>query len=512
MLNRVSDSDFFELSEKKLLVYGAGSMGLKMVNKKALKPFAFVDRRGEELKEFNGYKVLSLSEAFDLEEKESYCLIIAIRDVFSHSQIALEFFNAGFTNIVFKPHSVLNGKSDVSEELFQISSAYDSLTVQNIEVIRRIPCYSGEILFDFENASLIADSVSDATDSDFVKFYAPAELLFANDLYDDSNLWTRRNFCSGYIAVDLYRALQQDGSRKDEEFNRYVKLYAEPGAIKVGVNTGGSWKNTVIETRLSAFNEMKARLATDYNFFIKHCSTVSLLSPCRLQLVKSGKSRVSFLVALRMPYIPVLMQRTEYDKFLNENVAKSVYNYICKNKIAKVPVPVPHPFFYGLKADVLDYAYLWESKVAKTLYDLSFARNQTFETSWLRIFDNSCDCGSLSRYLKNLGFDVRRRAATDEFTCLLDSLFCVNFADCEKQQDENCFVFMSLESSVDSHDLLCRIGKTIEFAFVFMEAACVESLKAALDGDFEGAQIACTVVQGKSYLGMCFRRRQHVAG
>ncbi|MGN0739630.1 MAG: nucleoside-diphosphate sugar epimerase/dehydratase [Treponema sp.] len=499
----------FPFDKKKLLIYGAGSIGLKMVNQNGIIPCAFIDRRGDELKKFNGYDVYSVKQADELKEKDSYCIIIAIRDVFSHSQIAMDFFNNGFKNLIFKPYSVLCGKINLSEELSKISASYDSLTVQGIDIIQIVPCYNGEILFSFENKSLIRQSFEGDDSSEFVRFYAPSELLFSNDLYDDSNLWTKRNFLSNYIAVDLYRALQENSIQKNEEFERYVNLYAISGAIRSGVNITGSWKNTVIETRVSAFNEMKSRLATDNNFFIKHCTTVSLLAPCRLQLIKSGKSRVSFLTALRMPYIPVLMRKDEYEKFLNEAVAKNIYEYICKANILKCTVPVPHPFFYELKAEIPDYAYLWESKVARILYDLSFERNKSFDTDWLTICDVSCDNGSISRYLKNLGFQIYRKKFSDKFTFFLDRLFYMenNFDKKDCKNEANCLVYMSLYENFNAEQVLKDICIFTKFVFVFLESDLIEPINIKLKEEFESISIANTIVCGKSFKGIYFRRK-----
>ena len=498
----------FLLFQKKIFIYGAGSMGLKMLSQKNLAIEGFIDKRGDEVKEFNGYSVFSINAMKEFLEKDSYCIIIAVRDVFSHSEIALDFLNAGFVNLIFKPHSVLNSKSDSSEELLAISDAYDSLTVQGLDVVKEIPCYAGEALFDFENASIINENFEDETSSGMVRFYAPSELLFSNDLYDDSNLWTKCNFAANYIAVDLYRSVQEDSNGKEKEFDRYVNLYAVPGAIRSGVNISGSWKNTVLKTRLSAFTEMKKRLAMDKEFFVKHCTTVSLLPPCRLQLIKSGKSRVSFLTALRVPFIPVMMQKKDYERYVNIDTAKTVYDFICRNKMTNTVVPIPHPYFYGFKTNIADYAYLWKSKVARILFDITYEKKQNFDTDWLSICDASDDNGSMSRYLKNLGFTISRKKKSDEFTLLLDRLFSIEIAEDDCGINADCFVLMSMDENYDIEKLLGSILPSTQFVFAFFESSLIESVKEKLNETFEISQIASTVSCGKSYFGIYMRRKR----
>ena len=302
--------------------------------------------------------------------------------------------------------------------------------------------------------------------------------------------------------------MQENSDKKYEEFERYINLYAVPGAIRSGVNITGSWKNTVIETRLSAFNEMKARLSTDVNFFVKHCTTVSLLPPYRLQLVKSGKSRVSFLTALRMPYIPALMQKNDYENLLNESIAKNVYEHICMNNISKCTVPIPHPFFYELKTEIPDYAYLWESKVARILYDLSFEKNKTFNTDWLKICDTSFDNGTISRYLKNLGFHIYRKESGDDFMFLLDRLFYMEneFNGTCCKNETNCLVVMSLNDNFDVQKLLSSIS-TEEYVFVFLEEDLIKSTNSGLEKEFASIKIVNTILCGKLFAGMYFRRK-----
>ena len=495
---------YFEFNSKKIFIYGAGSVGLKMIRQKKLRVEAFVDRRGQDIKTFNGYRVLSIEELCNIQEKDSCCIVIAIRDVFSHSEIAEKFFHAGFRNLIFKPYSVLNGTASGDSDLINISAAYDSLTVPELSIVHEVPCYNGEILFEFMDSAIIE---GDSTLKDgMIKFHAPAELLFSNDLCDDENLWTKRNFCCNYIAVDLYRTLETEQNDKQESFEKYISQYALPGAKRSCVNVSGEWKNMVVEARLSAFYEMKKRLSTDANFFTKHCTTVSFSSPFRLQLIKSGKSRCSFFVALRLPYIPVEISVKDYECFLNVSAAKKVYEYLSEQKIARVSVPIPHPCFYAVKNFLSEYVYLWESKIARCLMDISFKLFGKFDDHCIHIEDYSKDDGALSRYLYNCGFSVRRREKESYLTKLLDNLFCMpDLPTSSHDVKLEGLTFMQI-GKIDEQ-IAEKVQENTDFVFVLQERNSNASLKTVLENNFISEQLSSTVVDGKEITGLYFLRR-----
>ena len=104
----------YKLNEKKVIIYAAGTVGkllLSILRKEGIEVHRFVDVRYEKIKELDGIKVESLEWLDTVTNKNDYCVIVTVKNVFEHTEIAKKIFSYGFYNIIYKPISVLNGES-----------------------------------------------------------------------------------------------------------------------------------------------------------------------------------------------------------------------------------------------------------------------------------------------------------------------------------------------------------------------------------------------------------------
>lgn len=89
----------FFLREKKIMIYGAGSLGKHcsgVLKATGIEVEAYIDKRADTFKEYEGRKIFHIEDVKNFNHKEEYCIIVAIRNVFEHSQLVLQFYDMGF--------------------------------------------------------------------------------------------------------------------------------------------------------------------------------------------------------------------------------------------------------------------------------------------------------------------------------------------------------------------------------------------------------------------------------
>ena len=451
----------YKVYEKKIIIYGTGSMGKVLLeNVPELKVEFFLDMRGEDIEDFRGYAVHSLQELSQMQlECEDYVIIISIRNVFEHEEIARKLYEIGFTNIIYKAKAILRDYKDQRMEC--INEAYEELLVK-----RSMPKYDIFSLIDKDFVHKEENYVIQEDDQYITMFLLP-ELLFTNYLPD--NRWSRVNFVSTYILVDLYCAFE---GTKNIDFERaiedYIINFVLPEANKIGITTGEKWKRITISTRKKIYYEMSVKLAVDPLFFVRSCPMAKYLGKGSFSLVSSGKNRVSFLIAKGQKMIPVKVTRDDYNTYLNKDVAEELKQYLQNNKIYTLPVPIEHPFFYEYPTEAVDYFEKWGSRIGKRLSEFISAGSKTFDFNEITICDCLEDWGSLGRYLNMLGCVLTRlENKDDDIIKRIDDLF---YIDSEEFYNCNNHYTAGLISSRSSYAILKKcLPKIDAFCFVLCE-------------------------------------------
>lgn len=421
--------DSYNINTKKIFLYGAGSTAkvlIEKLKKEKIEIYKFIDKRFDTIKEFLGIEVIGLEKIREILYKDEFVIIITTRNVFEHFKIANELYEQGFENIIFKPYSVLKGYGN--EELLKLSLVHDCYMANMKTFEGQIPKYRGD------DMPISLDKAIISEDKDMVKAFVPAELLYSN-LVDGSE-WEDMNFVSNYIAVKLYQALETSNYETFEaSINNYINRFAKKGAVFHGVNTEGEWENILIDSRIKSYSEMTKLFALDYNFFIKNSTTVKRSSDRKLRLIKSGKNRVSFLIAKGMQYIPVNISKKDYEDFLNYKKIAVFKDYIKKNRIKEFFAPLPHPYFYEHVYIAENYCSVCLSKVGNLISEFVFYKYGVYYFEKIKVLECIFDQGSLGRHLSLMGMNVyRSEFANKELTEKIDEL--LDFR--AKQSSELC--------------------------------------------------------------------------
>ncbi len=408
----------YKFTEKKILIYGAGSIGqliTDVLEKEQLKVAGYIDKRADNVKMCRGKCVWGVDEVQEaIRDKDDYVIIITIRNVFEHVALAEHFWDMGFNNIIYKPKVCLEGYSEPVQD--SINFAYEDLLGKFVVPKEPIACFEKESL-------IIRDHALQKELQDELLVRIPAELLFSN-YQADLSVWSYQNFYSDYVAVDLYSAFgNADKSKVGDAVEKYVQRFALPGARLRGVNTEGEWEKILIDSRQRVYYEMEYKLWMDYGFFLQNTTKVELKGKSAFVLIASGKNRVSFLIAKGFRYIPVRMKKQEYEHFLNKEVAEKVGNYLHAHG-CELLASIPHPFFYRENVVAPDYAAECIKPIARFLAEQVYLEKKKYCFDEYKLSIAINDEGCMGRYFRMLGYGVNRLVEKNQTFCsLLDSLF-----------------------------------------------------------------------------------------
>ena len=463
----MADQRKFFLKEKKILIYGAGSLGMRcngILKTAGIDVEAYIDKRADTFTECAGRKILRIEELNGFEHKEEYCIIVAIRNVFEHSQLVLQFYDMGFRFFIYKPVTVLQGRANEVYE--SISRAYDCMMDRLLVPDEPVFQYEKEKIFTLKDGAQIA-----CNREGYRKVYLSAELLFSNVLAD--TIWSERNFITSYIGVDLYRAFQAGGQKLNDSIENYVERFAKPGALENHLDVSGEWASILIGSRLAVYNEMCNRMAVSPAFFVDNCTTVEMRQNGGFRLTASGKNRVSFLISRGYRYIPVFIKREDYEQSIRLECVQKLESYLEENAINELTVPIPHPYFMDFKYRIPQYVEQWQSRVGYILCEAIYRKEQGYCLEKYAVTDNSDDDGSMSRFLCMLGFDVERKQEDSELVQMLDELQGVVFAH-RRQVEKIAYIYMNIGGGnvIIEDEMLSKV----QLFFILEEDAAQDSV------------------------------------
>lgn len=409
----------YELLKKKILIYGCGDKGIKIKN--AIEQCggeieAYIDARAKDIPNFQGKKVFSPKEVSDLSFPNDYVIIITIKNVFQHNEIASIFQNKGYHNIIFKPLSILNNTTN-NAQLFEISAAHETILDNNIIPTKEIPSIAELSLFEFSDQGIIEDN------GDELKVYLPSDLFYLKDK-KEFGIWKDSNMMCTSPIVDMYIGFRECSPQYYENsINEFVDKHAIPIAISNGMTITADWKDHVIDGRKDVYYSMQTKKMMDPFFFVRHCVSVNTRNRGGFYLSSSGKNRVAFLIAERYKYIPAIIARAEYENFINAQGLSSLTEYISRNNITCFFAPIPHPYFYLQKVQAENYTDIWLMKIGRILSRYFWKQTGQLEFHKTVIYDMLLDEGASSRFFALANYNVIRIRDEDEKERLLDRLF-----------------------------------------------------------------------------------------
>lgn len=395
---------------QKYILYGAGGDSLKLIpllKENGCVITAIIDKRAFELNELLEIPVI-LPE--DL-EPQTYSLdsiiIITIKNVFEHSNIAKELYVLGYQKLVYKPLSVLKGFTD--SEWDSINSIYSKMIVE-----KQFP--SGTTITSKEPEIFCGrlDSLYIKEVDNMVTAYLPSELLCN---YDTDAAWGRIGMQCFFPMVDLYKVLLNDTPSVTwiEAQHNYL-LYCGEWLYKHHLEMTKGQKESFIHSRVNIFYEMQKKSGISQDFFIQNAPEVIWQEQNIFYISSSGRNRIAFQIAKGYNYVPVSMSKLDYMRWINEKDSDNFLEILKKNKVNKLFTSIPHPMFIDFPIIAEDYVRLVCGEVTsyllKDIYLSSTIRNTSYSIVDMDKVRNDmitlnlgiwvADQGCLSRYLNRL--------------------------------------------------------------------------------------------------------------
>lgn len=402
--------------QKKYLLYGAASFGTLVkgiLEECGIKIVGFIDQRAYEMTSYDGLPVWGI-DSVPIEYMDGKTeIIISVKNVFEHEDIAHELYGRGWHFIIYKPYNVLLGYGNEKEN--RIGRIWDELVNGTFHMETVVPeCQAGK-------GKEIHDFAYIREEENSIIVYIPAEFIFTND-YQESKAgkWGNVSVLAFFTHIDFFRFLNYDKTVNPEDYVQEFCVYI--ANQETNINITDAWKNNVVKNRTQIYEQMKDALDLDPDFFVRNAAEAEWNEQKQYFNLLSGKHRCTFQVAMGKKYLPLKISKEDYAKFYNKREIEAVN---CALYDSNRKVTVPHPCFYrGMHiCDNGEYQLL-------TWFARFYGRKTYFETGRvdfqkITILDYTNDCGNFTRFCIRLGCNVYRLAKPDFLEKQLNKLFQV---------------------------------------------------------------------------------------
>lgn len=392
--------DKFVLDSKKIMIYGAGFLGVNIYNickEMGFTVLGFFDKRGEEIGELQGVKVYNIdSKEVDSIDK-NIVVFVAVKNVFEHDNIASKLLAKGFHNIIYKPYAVLTGRGNDEEKT--LNQVYDKFMNKGL-INKEIPKTFEICKYEYKDCATIKKTKSDRI------AYVPVECLFTDmeGLYKTNKVtWIDIPVMALIPHIAFFKWMDgQEGFSSDG----YLKCCIDAAKLTQTVKITDQWKRNVIKNRADVYYNMNAFLDRDPDFFIRNAPDAEWNMNGYFNL-KSGKHRSTFYIAKGKRYIPLKISERDYEAWMNSVQIDNIIKAFKELNIYKVNAPVEHPCFYDFFCENGNF---YNKLLCQFIYYLSFKQYEekgfVKPKEWRTVFVSLNDDGYMARVLQKYGITV----------------------------------------------------------------------------------------------------------
>lgn len=392
-----------------ILLYGAAAIGNIMHENLLQQKFrvtGFIDKRAYEMTEFRGLPVYHIDDArLTPKDRASVSVIVSVKNVFEHEQIAAKLIKQGYENIIYKSKSVLNNYG--SEDRIALSTLYDDILANKKIAEQNLSKTKYTILNEYKDHALILEN----EEGNYVIANIPLEYIYTNNYSENESKWGNVNIMAFFTHLGFFRFLSGNIGYSYEDYINEYCIYTAPPSIKI---TEG-WKNNVMQNRAMIFEQMRLSHELDADFFIRSAPEAVWNQQGYFNLT-SGKHRAAFFAATGQMFLPTKISKTDYKTFLALPDAETLNNDLQENAVTELKLPIPHPYFYKYPCLSNEYYYKMIS-----YFSFFIARNLYFpdkQLNWknLNIMEISENPYSILNHFSRMGcnaYHVSRRKFSD---------------------------------------------------------------------------------------------------
>ena len=256
----------FNLKEKKIVFYGAASIGTLMLpvfEQAGFDVVFFIDKRANELPLFMNKKVYDVNDPYLKQLRyENYVVVVSVKNVFEHSNIAKKLVDLGFYQIIYRPLASIEGRGNDSQNL--INDTYSLIEKGNFDDVQDIPCTEDTPCFIPNDDAVIEER------DDLVIANIPMVLLLT-DNKKRTTPWFNKPVMSLLPHIDLFRFISGD---IDYSCDRYIKFCVDSAKSSQWIETTESWKQNVLRNRTEIYERMSNSVELESGFFIRNAPNV----------------------------------------------------------------------------------------------------------------------------------------------------------------------------------------------------------------------------------------------
>lgn len=357
-------SNFIFNNTVPILLYGAAAIGNIMHENLLRQNFnviGFIDKRAYEISEFRSLPVYDIDDVrLNEDRRAEVIVVISVKNVFEHEQIASKLIQHGYQNIIYKPKSVLNNFA--TQNQIALSTLYDNILANDKLTVQTLTMTKKTILNEYKDHALICQS------DDYVIANLPLEYIYTNNYSENESKWGNVNIMAFFTHLGFFRFLSGYPEYSYEDYINEYCIYTAPTSIEI---TDG-WKKNVVQNRAMIFEQMNLSHELDPDFFIRSAPEAKWNLRGYFNLT-SGKHRAAYFAATGQKFLPTKIRRKDYHAFLSLSDAELLNRDLQGNAVTELAIPIPHPYFYRYPCMANEYYYKMISE-----YSFFIARNLYF--------------------------------------------------------------------------------------------------------------------------------------
>lgn len=388
--------EFIIKKSRKVIIYGASVVGIDLYQKLIKKNFqviAFIDKRAEEIKSIYDIPVY-FENLNTLDNKDNCLVIIAVKNVFEHEDIADFLKKKGFYNLLYRPMDVLDGGK--SPEAIRLNDIYTKYVEGNIEDNISIPINKMLSKFNFSNEAFICD-----INRDFCLAYIPMELVYTDLPKANSfNDWRNLNIYAAITYSDLYEYFDGKNSSAGDIYLDFCRK----SAVKIKeTKTTEQWEKNIFRNRFIIYMKMTKNFNLDWDFFLRNAPEVKWNIEKKYFNLLGCKHRTSFLAYKGLDFIAVKMTKEDLLQWENSRQMEVISKKYYSKEFFENYTEISHPYFnkkifYSTSLEKNIYKHFIKF-LAKYLYE-KYGR---VDLSKIKVIDYNIDKGYFIRSLSKTG-------------------------------------------------------------------------------------------------------------
>lgn len=350
--NTMKQQDYVIDKNTEIYCYGAAAIGkIVLRNNPQLHICGFIDARGKEIGTMCEKPVFSWENISEI--NKDAVVIVTVKNVFEHEDIAYRLHQAGYERIIYKPKAVLEGKGSTNERI--LSDLWDRIVNKELQLpFVRTPLYEDSVDYEFSDQAKIREEGEEIT------AYVPVELIYTNDTTD---FWGDINIQALYPHIYFFRSLENKEGGETEDYLEFC----EGSATKLGdIVISDSWRSNVLRNRTMIYEQMSLSRDIDPDFFVRSAPTAEW-NPKGYFNLTGGKHRASYLTATGHRYLALKVSRKDYENWLDDAAARALRERIAAEKIRRLPQKELHPYFYKFPHEEPVYYETFQGEVLRRL-------------------------------------------------------------------------------------------------------------------------------------------------